>query len=335
MATLAEAKAALARHREALLAVPCVLGVSTSVIEGEPVILVLLRRKPTPDEWLPSYLDSVRVVTRITGEIQPLLERTARWRPAPGGVSVSHPRVTAGTLSAILYLNEKPYIISNSHVIADCGRGEIGDDTIQPGSWDSGESPEDTIGHLSFFEPFKLEEPNLIDFAAAEAIPELVEDIILGLAPAPEIVGVEVFPIEAELEMVAVKSGRSSGVTVGKVISVDATIAIHGYPLGVLMFEDLIMVEGKELLCLGGDSGSAVLTLDGGLLGLLFAGPAEPPHSMYFACKIGNILKVIEQSPAFRPATYTPIAPPRWIIPLTLGGIIVADGVYFGLGRKQ
>ncbi len=325
MVTIEQAKAVLAAHRQGLLAVPCVLGVGTSIIDSEPVILVLLKRKPKPGEWLPSYLNGVRVVPRITGEIQALQERTDRWRPSPGGVSCGHPRITAGTLAAILYLDEKPYIISNSHVIADSGRAKIGDPTIQPGTWDSGDPEEDTIGQLSFFEPFKLEEPNLVDFAASEGIPELVEDSILGLDRYPEVVGVEVFPIEAQIGMKAVKSGRTTGVTLGEVISTDYDGMVGAYPQGDLFFEDVIVVQGSKITA-GGDSGAAVIEPgSGGLLGLLFAGNGD----YYLACKIGNILKIIEQSPAFRPTPYIVPPPTKWIIPIALGGFVMAGNLAF------
>jgi hypothetical protein len=247
-------------------------------------------------------------------------------------------------LGCILYIGGKPYIISNSHVLADCGKARIGDDTLQPGTYDGGDEFQDAIGALAFFTPFKTEAPNTIDFAMSEADPALVSDHIVQLAPYPKII--DVAPVEAELGMVAVKSGRTTGLTVGKVTGTDVTIEVGGFPQGTLQFEDLIMIEGPDPLCKGGDSGSAVFTPNGGLLGLLFAGPGEPPFDLYFACKIQNILTALNggtgsmqfaalesQDISFRPATYgaATIGDTKWAVPL-IGSIFTAS-VIIGLSK--
>jgi len=67
---MADAQAVLNRYRAQLMALPYVTGVAVSNLDNENVILVLMSRRPLPNEFLPSYLDGVRVVTRITGRIQ-------------------------------------------------------------------------------------------------------------------------------------------------------------------------------------------------------------------------------------------------------------------------
>jgi len=63
-------KAVLAAQQGKLLQLPYVEGVAPTVLDGESAILVLLNRRPKAGEWLPTYLDGVRVVTRVTGAIQ-------------------------------------------------------------------------------------------------------------------------------------------------------------------------------------------------------------------------------------------------------------------------
>lgn len=325
MTTRAQAQAVRAKHEKELLAQPFVEMVGTTELDGDFAILVLLSRRPTAEEWLPTYLDGVRLVTRVTGKIQALLERNDRWRPAPGGISVGHPLITAGTLSCYLWVGGKAYLVSNAHVIADFGRARIGDEVIQPASFDNGQPPEDTIGHLSFFVPYRLDAPNKVDFALAEAIPEHVDDSILGLEPGPAVL--EVFPAEAHIGQEVVKSGRSSGLTSGVVLSTDATVDVTGFPQGTLTFVDCLVVIG---ISQGGDSGSAVLALaDGGLLGLLFAGDAE--KGVYIAGKIGNMIEALRGAPGFRPSLAGAVAPARmrWVVPFLFGGILMADGIYF------
>ena len=250
------------------------------------------------------------------------MERNERWRPAPGGCSISHPRVTAGTLGAYLWLDGKPYIVSNSHVIADSGTALIGDEVIQPGSFDGGLAPDDIIGHLSFFVPYKVGEPNNVDLAIAEAVPEMMDDRILGLEPGTQIL--EVLPGEPNPNDRVMKSGRTTGLTHGTIVSTDMTLDVL-FPQGMLTFEDCLVILGASA---GGDSGSAIISSNGDLLGLLFAG--DPDHSVFIACKIGNIINALEQAPLFRnavPALEVPSM--RWGIPLFFGGILAANGLYF------
>lgn len=72
MVTLEQAKAAMAAHSAVISALPFVEGVGVSAIDGEHVLLVFINRKPLPSEWLPTYVDGVRVVPRLTGKFQAL-----------------------------------------------------------------------------------------------------------------------------------------------------------------------------------------------------------------------------------------------------------------------
>jgi len=260
------------------------------------------------------------------------MERNERWRPTPAGVSISHPLVSAGTLGCYLWLDGKAYIVSNSHVLADSGQAKVGDETLQPGTFDGAEPLEDAIGHLSFFVPYKSDVPNKVDLAIAEAIPEYVDDVILGLQPGTELL--EVPLAEARVRERVFKSGRTTGLTEGVVVSTDTTLQVTGFPLPyqVLMFEDCLLIEGKAA---GGDSGSAIISAtNGGLLGLLFAGSEE--EGVYAAIKITNILAALEQSPQFRvPGVGSAAATRRiaWLVPAIFGGVIVADAFYFSKRR--
>lgn len=63
--------------------------------------------------------------------------RTDKWRPAPGGVSIGHQSITAGTLGVLVEDEEGPIqILSNNHVLADSNRGSPGDYIHQPGRYD-------------------------------------------------------------------------------------------------------------------------------------------------------------------------------------------------------
>jgi len=94
--------------------------------------------------------------------------RTAKWRPCPGGVSVAHYLVTAGTLATRVYdvATGRKLFLSNNHVLAATNRGRSGDPILQPGPYDKGKLPDDQLGVLERF--IELKPPpdtNLIDAA--------------------------------------------------------------------------------------------------------------------------------------------------------------------------
>lgn len=85
---------------------------------------------------------------------------TSRYRPAPGGVSIAHIDVSAGTLGCLVQKNGTIYILSNNHVLANSNEASEGDPILQPGPHDSGNHPEDSIARLSEFVPIVFENSN-------------------------------------------------------------------------------------------------------------------------------------------------------------------------------
>jgi hypothetical protein len=63
---------ALAAHRDALLALPGVVGVAVAVCDGEPCIKVLLAdASAEARNRIPARLEEYRVVSEVTGTIRP------------------------------------------------------------------------------------------------------------------------------------------------------------------------------------------------------------------------------------------------------------------------
>ena len=73
----------------------------------------------------------------------------------------------------------------------------------------------------------------------------------------------------AALDMEVQKSGRTTEYTTGRIIQVDVTSRVSYGPNKVATFVDQLMAGAMSQ---GGDSGSAVLSTDKKLVGLLFAG---------------------------------------------------------------
>lgn len=100
---------------------------------------------------IPKTIDGVLTDVVETGKIRALASPTDRLRPAPGGVSIGHKNITAGTLGCLVDLNGTKLILSNNHVLANSNQALLGDEILQPGPYDGGRVGIDTIGYLTDF----------------------------------------------------------------------------------------------------------------------------------------------------------------------------------------
>lgn len=80
---------------------------------------------------------------------------TERERPAPYGVSIGHVDITAGTLGSLVRAcgDASLHLLSNNHVLANLDNAAVGDPIVQPGPFDGGRAPADTIAKLTRFVP--------------------------------------------------------------------------------------------------------------------------------------------------------------------------------------
>ena len=104
---------------------------------------------------------------------------------------------------------------------------------------------------------------NLVDAAIARSVDSsLVKDEILEIGVP---VGIKV----GELGMAIQKSGRTTGLTKGEILQVDAMVTVSYGDGKTALFVDQFIAGAMSS---GGDSGSAVLDMEKNLVGLLFAG---------------------------------------------------------------
>jgi hypothetical protein len=253
---------------------------------GHAVLKVYLERPGVGT--FPRYLGGVQVVPEVTGPFRALPAdpegvdaeaadpKTPFPRPVPIGVSTGHPNVSAGTIGARATDGARVYALSNNHIVAAVNGGQEGDNLLQPGTADGGRNPDDAIGTLHDFEPLHFCRrlscpPNRIDAAIALTTPEdLGNETPEGGYGAPR-----PWTREAELGLTVQKYGRTTGLTVGRVTGVHATIDVS-YRTGTARFEEQIVVSGDRFSA-GGDSGSLIVTKgvllgDRRPVGLLFAG---------------------------------------------------------------
>jgi hypothetical protein len=250
-------------------------------------------------DLVPTAVDSTPTDVLQTGVIRALQAPTDRFRPAPGGVSIGHVAITAGTLGCWVIKNGQKVILSNNHVLANSNDAEIGDAILQPGPHDGGSFPQDHIANLTQFIPISFQgEPSECQFANAvisvfnlgcrifgsntryKAIKIQAEDNRVDAAIATplnaadirdEIINIGQIQetVPGELGMAIKKSGRTTGFTTGEIQQVDVTANVQ-YGAGQLaVFTDQLMAGAMSQ---GGDSGSAVVDDHNRLTGLLFAG---------------------------------------------------------------
>ncbi|MEV0524470.1 hypothetical protein AB0I66_13690 [Streptomyces sp. NPDC050439] len=221
------------------------------------------------------------------GAFEPqLLKR--RMRPCPSGASVGNVRVTAGTLGSVVYdflpgasvdppgpglgIPAKFYILSNNHVLADSNRAQLGSAIVQPGVFDGGQDPADRIATLErfitiqFAPQIPLERHNNVVDAALGSVDfqDATRETYFSGAP-------RAWRRKANVAVgdLVKKTGRTTNISFGRIIAVDATIDVNYGTAGTARFKDQILTTN---ISAGGDSGSLVTSLDNVALGLLFAG---------------------------------------------------------------
>jgi len=312
------ARTLLKKHSKELLSRANVVGtgVGFKTAEGKrtgtPSIICSVHRKVpsaslSPKDLVPSELGGVPTDVLETGRIRAFQAPTGRFRPAPGGVSVGHRDITAGTLGCWVHRNGQWMMLSNNHVLANSNAAEIGDAILQPGPYDAGRYPDDQIAVLEDF--VRIYFPGDTNGGSnggsggcsiAGAVVSLLNGIaemlgsstrvrsystrqvdnLVDAAIARPLNEVDVLPTilnigsiagtaSAQLGSAVKKSGRTTGFTQGEIIQVDVTVDVQYGTNLVARFTDQLMAGAMSQ---GGDSGSAVLDDQDRLVGLLFAG---------------------------------------------------------------
>jgi hypothetical protein len=241
---------------------------------NEPSITVYVVAKVSkeavaPEALVPPEINGVPTDVVETGEFR-ISPFRGRYRPAPGGVSVGHFRITAGTLGCLVHRGELLYILSNNHVLANVNSGHLGDPIVQPGPIDGGKVPADTIASLSQFVPIKFGGAiNDVDCAIAQTSSKLVvpTNIAYGRIGSP--------PVPCRRDLLVKKTGRTTQSTRGRITDCNATVRVNYGPSGIAIFQNQIIIVSllPSPFSAGGDSGSLIVTDQGNQpVGLLFAG---------------------------------------------------------------
>lgn len=256
---------------------------------------------PKSFDGIPTDVIDCGIIRAYTPQTQ--APQTQRMRPAPGGISIGHTEITAGTLGCLVKRGNDTYILSNNHVLANSNDASAGDAIVQPGPTDGGSDPADRIAALADFVPIHFpnesggndsgcafasglasglntaatmvgsqarlqaitirETNNLVDAAIAGPVDTSLVDDSILGIGRIQATG------EADLGMEIQKSGRTTGYTTGQIQQIEVTANVQYGGGRVAQFTDQLIAGAMSQ---GGDSGSAVLDMDSNIVGLLFAG---------------------------------------------------------------
>jgi hypothetical protein len=277
---------------------------------GAPVLNVYVAEPMSMDQAKAVLVDSfgVRALSSDrqpvnvihTGPIDAYAHRH-RERASPCGISVGHPLVTAGTQGALARgrsgeRQNRLLLLSNNHVLANSNAAAVNDPILQPGERDGGADPADRIALLERWVTinFNPGAANFVDCATAWCWPDRVRrEFVFHSGGAWQYFNVSPTPVAAFAGQGVGKSGRTTQLTSGRVIDVNASIQV-GFPGGrVANFRDQITIRGNNMLfSRGGDSGSLIWTWDSARrpVGLLFAGGGD----FTFANKIEHVLNALD-----------------------------------------
>jgi hypothetical protein len=298
---LSLAVAAQARHSDELLAIVGVVGTAVAVEEnGQAQVKLFTRSRDV--RGLPATLDGVPVSTVVTGRIRALpaagslegaaaaVSRTAKFvRPVPIGISTGNQgECLAGTIGARVKVGTKLYALSNNHVYALENRAAIGTNVLQPGRFDlnCAKGTADVIGKLSKFVriSFAAGTKNRVDAAIAS----VTSGNLRRNTPSDGYGTPRATTATAALNQKVQKYGRTTGLTSGTVVGINATVDVEYSNGNVARFVGQIVIQkpsGK--FSKAGDSGSLIVDTNRHPVGLLFAGADD---GTTFANPIGAVL---------------------------------------------
>jgi len=298
-------------HQKELMSLPNVnsVWVGRKRINGKEtdiIAVIVTVEKKVPfaklkaEEIIPLKLGGVLTDVIEVGEIVVRQDPRKKWRPAPGGVSIGHYKISAGTLGAVVRdaSTGELLVLSNNHILANSNDADIGDPSFQPAPYDGGTIDAKLIA-LDRFVPLALS-PGVCPLAKRfvdtinrilnwtgrktkilvdSQISQLtnVVDCAIGKPYIDEEVDFKILVIgkpqnpitKPALDIEVQKFGRTTEYTKGKIIGLNATVSVSYGGGRIAIFEHQIV---SDIPSAGGDSGSLILDMENHPVGLLFAG---------------------------------------------------------------
>ncbi len=266
----------------------------TSIDAVKSVIMEAIGSSAANNDSLPMNVIQTGLI-----EAQP---NTARVRPAPGGYSVGHFKVTAGTIGCLCVGNKAPrtsrlMVLSNNHVLANVNSAVYGDCITQPGNYDGGKCPADQIAILERFVPinFSSGASNVVDCASGWCWPDRVRrELAYQAGGTINYFRINSVPVAPALGMIVGKTGRTTQLTQGRITGIGVAVNVNYGAGRVAHFIDQMSIQSVNAnpFSAGGDSGSSIWTWNAARnpVGLLFAGGG----GVTFANRMTSVLAALD-----------------------------------------
>jgi hypothetical protein len=292
------------RIEDELLSRPGVVGVDINekVSDGKPtgelaIVVYVEKKKPKSQlsaaEAIPAKIDGIPTDVKeekielhaakvALVDVMPMVDAT-KYATLHGGISMGPCRsvhldppdvptsgnyIFVGTLGAIVTdrATKAAMALTNFHVACVDNGWAVGDTQCQPGRVDAGSCPADTFGTLTRAALSTHVDGAVVTIQAGKTTDCSIEEIgaVKGQAA-------------AVLNSAVRKRGRTTGLTFGKINSIDASVTInYGDGLGNHTLKNQIRIEADTAQSAQfsdhGDSGSVVVDSANKVVGLLFGG---------------------------------------------------------------
>jgi hypothetical protein len=298
------------RIEDQLLAIPGVTGVDINdkVKDGKPtgelsIVVYVEKKKPKGqlDEasLIPPEIDGIPTDVQeekielfpafvAVTDVEPLVDAT-KYSTIHGGISMGPCRsvhleppdvpaagdyIFVGTLGAIVKDRSTGAVmaLTNFHVACVDNGWATGNTMAQPGRVDGGTCPADVFSTLTRAVLSEHVDGAVVSVNAGKTTDCVIEEIggVKGTAA-------------AAIDMAVRKRGRTTGLTNGKVTSIDASVTIpYGDGLGNHTLKNqvrIVATSGSAMFSDHGDSGSVVVSADNKVVALLFGGSSVATYA--------------------------------------------------------
>lgn len=245
---------------------------TNGVITDESCLSIFVTKKQSPSELNPNDL----IPKTYNGAITDVVETgelhhtslTEKVLPMQFGYSIGPSNFKGVGSSGCLVIDRcgNYYILANNHVLSVFDTLPIGTPVLYPGIFDGGKYPNDLIGTLCKKIPLLTsvdgeEFINYVDCALVKiANPSMVSKKIA-------LIGCVKGVCDAELNLNVKKVGRTSELTTGKIIQLDALLKVQNLNGEDILYHNQIVTT---LMTEAGDSGSLLLDENNNAVGLCF-----------------------------------------------------------------
>ncbi len=279
--------------------------------EPTQIFGIPVRIRKTGSDVRPSVL-RVPYAMFTQGAPTTFIPETQRTRPLLSGLqiqnydadvrdgSIAKGFIVIGTLGCFIRTpNGEVALLSNNHVVAQQNHGVISDRIVQASAFTQADVGGTLVANLANFGVIapspvgaSLATGNVVFNQVDAGYAVLTEgtQFLQSYFPSRQLPSISGFANPVP-EQEVFKVGRTTGLTRGTIKTVATIVGPVGYTDGPSWFQNSFVIEGTNGVQFSdhGDSGSAIVSTDGKILGLLYAGNGVQTY----ACPITDVFNIL------------------------------------------